>query len=209
VLSGQTIEGIPYVLFVYTGLLTMMVVNSSFSNPSFALIIAKNLGSIIDLQLAPITPWAIGIAYSCAALTRAAFTIFVAAICTMWFVPGFTIAHPFLLIVALFITGLEFGMLGVIFGMWGKDFGSLTFVTTFVLQPMIFLAGVFYPISNLPQPWSTISMFNPLHHVINLFRYSMINYSDANPWLSLSVLCGFALILFGLMTYSTQKKLRA
>jgi hypothetical protein len=43
--------------FVYVGLLTMMLVNSSFSNPSFALVIAKNVGSIIDLQLVPICNW--------------------------------------------------------------------------------------------------------------------------------------------------------
>jgi ABC-2 type transport system permease protein len=209
VLGGQSIEGVPYLLFVYTGLLTMMVVNSSFSNPGFALIIAKNLGSIVDLQLAPIAPWAVGIAYSCAALTRAVFTFAVAALCTMWFVPDFTIMHPLLFIFALVITGLEFGMLGVVFGMWAKDFSALTFITTFVLQPMIFLAGVFYPIAHLPAPWSTISMFNPLHHTINLFRYSMISYSDADPWISLVVISVFAIVLFGLMTYSTRKKLRS
>lgn len=44
VTSGRAIGSLPYLTFVYTGLLAMLIVNSSFSNPSFALVIAKNLG---------------------------------------------------------------------------------------------------------------------------------------------------------------------
>src|SRR3989338_3740458 len=60
VVGSKAVGHLSYIQFVYTGLLSMMIVNSSFSNPGFALIIAKNLGTIIDLQLAPIKAWKIG-----------------------------------------------------------------------------------------------------------------------------------------------------
>jgi ABC-2 type transport system permease protein len=208
VLGKQTIAGNSYLSFVYTGLLGMIMVNTSFSNPSFALIIAKNMGNIIDLQLVPIKSWAIGIAYALAAITRGLFTGIFATLLTVWFIPGLRVEHPLILIAGAFLTGLQFGIFGVIFGMWAKNFEALTFVTTFILQPMIFLAGVFYPIANLPKPWNVLSLLNPLHHNINLFRFGFLNYSDVNPVVSFAVTIGFSTILFLLMQYFTKKTIR-
>jgi ABC-2 type transport system permease protein len=102
-----------------------------------------------------------------------------------------------------------FGFLGVIFGMRAKNFEALTFVTSFVLQPMIFLAGVFYPIAQLPGIWATISQFNPMHHVVNLVRFSATGYSDASPMLSLGIVIGATLIAGVAMHFVTQKSLKA
>lgn len=206
---GQNIEGIPYLAFVYIGLLTMMVINSSFSNPAFALIISKNVGNIIDLQLAPIPPWRIGLAYALAAFTRGIVTVVIALLATMWFVPGLTLVHPILCIIAIVLTGIEFGMLGVAFGFLAKNFEALTFMTTFIMQPMIFLAGVFYPISTLPHPWSTVSLFNPIHHNINLIRYATLGYTDVSPTISWVVVVGVSAALFLLMHLITKRSIRS
>ncbi|HEY9841707.1 MAG: ABC transporter permease [Candidatus Sericytochromatia bacterium] len=207
VTSNRQIEGVSYLAFIYTGLLGMILVNSGFSNPGFALIIAKNLGSIVDLQVTPIKSWQIGIAYALAALTRGLVTLLLAIVLTIWFIPGISLHHPLLLLLVVVITGLEYGMLGVVFGMWAKGFEALTFVTTFVLQPMIFLAGVFYPIANLPAPWDTISQLNPVHHTINLFRYSILGYSDTPIGLSWAAVITISLVFFGLMNWMCIKKL--
>lgn len=208
VAAGKNVAGLPYIVFVYTGLLGMMVINSSFSNPSFALVIAKNVGNIIDLQLVPISPGGIGIAYAMAAFTRGMITLGIALLATVWFIPGLGLAHPFVLLFGLFLTGIEFGMLGVTFGFWAKNFEALTFMTTFVMQPMIFLAGVFYPISTLPSPWNTISLFNPIHHNINLLRYAVTGYADFNPLISLAIIIGLSVVLYGTMQFMTKRSLK-
>lgn len=207
VMSSRSIGDVNFVTFIYTGLLGMILVNSGFSNPGFALIIAKNLGTIIDLQIAPIKAWQIGIAFALAALTRGVVTLVVALAMTLWFIPDMQVAHPLALCAIVLITGLQYGMLGVLFGMWARGFEALTFVTTFVLQPMIFLAGVFYPLAALPSPWSTVSMFNPVHHNINLFRHALINYSDTSPHTSWLVVLGTSLVFFVLMNWMCIKKL--
>jgi ABC-2 type transport system permease protein len=208
VAAGRSIDGIPYVTFVYTGLLGMILVNSSFSNPAYALVIAKNLGSIIDLQLVPIKSWQIGFAYTLAAMTRGILTVLVALLATIWFIPGLSIIHGWYLLAAIIITGIEFGSLGVVFGLWAKSFESLTFVTTFVMQPMIFLAGVFYPIADLPSVWYTISSWNPIHHTMNLLRYATTGYADVAPEKSLMIMSSIAIILFLWMRSSVQRGLR-
>lgn len=207
VISSQSVGGVSFLAFIYTGLLGMIMVNSGFSNPGFALIIAKNLGSILDLQITPIKSWQIGIAFALAALTRGVVTLVLALLLTIWFIPGMQLLHPLSLLAIVLITGLQYGMLGVIFGMWARGFESLTFVTTFVLQPMIFLAGVFYPISRLPAPWDTISAFNPVHHTINLFRYSLVGYSDTPIGVSWAAVLSISVLFFGLMNWICIKKL--
>ncbi len=207
VVNAKSIGGISFLAFIYTGLLAMIMVNSGFSNPGFALIIAKNLGSILDLQITPLRPWQIGIAYSLAALTRGLFTLSLALALTAWFIPGMTIAHPLSLLAIVLITGLQYGMLGVTFGIWARGFEALTFVTTFVMQPMIFLAGVFYPVGQLPAPWNLISQFNPIHHTVNLFRYSFVGYADTAPLISWAAVLGCSTLFFGLMQWMTLRKL--
>lgn len=209
VVAGDRVIGeLPYLAFVYVGLLAMMLINSSFSNPSFALIISKNVGSIIDLQLVPIRNWQIGIAYALAALTRGIITLGIAILATVWFIDLPGIQHPLLALLAIILTGVEFGMLGVAFGFWAKNFESLTFMTTFIIQPMIFLAGVFYPIATLPHPWNIVSQFNPIHHNINFIRFAVTGYSDGAAWISIAVVTAMTLVIFGVMNFVTRRNLR-
>lgn len=210
VIAGdRAVDGIPYITFIYVGLLSMNLINASMSNPSFALIISKNMGTIVDLQVAPIAPWRVGLAYALAALTRAVVTLAVALVLTAWIIPWSEIAHPLLLLVGIIITGVEFGMLGVAFGIWAKNFEALMFMTTFVMQPMLFLAGVFYPISALPSPWNVVSMANPLHHNINLLRFATTGYADGNPWISLIVVAILLALTTVGMHFAVRRKLRA
>lgn len=209
VAGDRVVAGMTYTLFVYVGLVSMMIINSSFANPSFALIISKNVGTVVDLQLAPLAPWLIGVAYALAAATRAVVTMVVAVAATVWFVPGVGVAHPFLLALTILLTGLEFGLLGVVFGMRAKNFEALTFMTTFVMQPMIFLAGVFYPISALPGVWATIASFNPIHHTVALLRYSTTGFADASPVVSMVVVLAITGILLVVSHVVTKRSLYA
>ncbi len=205
--GDQTVGSVSFPAFVYSGLMAMTLVNSSFANPAFALIIAKNVGTIIDLQLVPIHPWRIGASYAFAALTRGFLTILGATLLTGWFVPGLGLAHPIVLLVSLVVTGMQFGLMGVAFGMWVKNFEAMTFVQTFVMQPMIFLAGVFYPISTLSEPWHTLSLFNPMHHNVNLIRFGFTGYSDISPWISFGVAVCLSFVLLFVMTRIVHKTL--
>lgn len=208
VVGDLFVSGVNQLAFIYTGLLSMVVINSSFANPGFALLISKNTGTLIDLQLAPLRPWQVGIAFSLAALTRAAVTLLFALLFTIWFVEGLNFAHPFFFVAIIAVTGVQYGMLGVIFGMWARDFQAMSFMTSFVLQPLIFLGGVFYPISILPAPWNTVSSFNPLHHNINLFRYALLDINDMDPLYSWLIVLAFFLLLFVVMHFSAKYNLR-
>ena len=93
-----------------------------------------------------------------------------------------------MLIPALFLVGFFFAQLGVLVGVRAEQFDDVSFAQTFVLQPLIFLGGVFYSASLLDEPFQTLTHFNPIYYMINLVRYGFLGYTEANIALSLGVL---------------------
>jgi ABC-2 type transport system permease protein len=80
-----------------------------------------------------------------------------------------------------------------------------------VLQPLIFLGGVFYSASLLPEPFQSITHFNPVYYMIALVRYGFLGYSEVNMALSLGLLSTATLALFTLnyRLFSKGYRLRA
>ena len=72
-------------------------------------------------------------------------------------------------------------------GLRAEQFDDVSFYQTFVLQPLIFLGGVFYSASLLPEPFETLTRFNPVYYMIGLVRYGFLGYSETNIALSLLV----------------------
>ncbi len=202
--SGREVFGVPYIQFLAPGLISMTLINSSFSNPSFALVIAKFSGTISDLLIAPITGAQIVCAYVGAAMVRAMIT----ALATLLIILMFT--HLFvnniaLAIIAALLTSCFFGTIGVIFGYFAKQFENLTLITTFIMTPMSFLGGVFYPINTLPEPWKTVSLFNPMLYFIDFFRFSILGISYVSPATSFIVCLLANVVLFPIAIFLFTK----
>ena len=104
--------------------------------------------------------------------------------------------HVLVLVPALFLVGFFFAQLGVVVGVRAEQFDDVSFYQTFILTPLIFLGGVFYSASLLPEPFQTITHFNPVYYMINLVRYGFLGYTEANVALSLLFLTAAASALF-------------
>ena len=66
---------------------------------------------------------------------------------------------------------------------------------TFLLVPLSFLSGVFYPVDALPKAAQALMHFNPLFHVIDGFRYGMSGTGAGEPLTHVLVLVGVNLVL--------------
>ncbi len=93
------------------------------------------------------------------------------------FLVDLPVEHILVLIPALFLVGFFFAQLGVLIGVRAEQFDDVAIAQTFVLQPLIFLGGVFYSASLLPEPFQTLTHFNPVYYMINLVRYGFLGYS--------------------------------
>jgi ABC-2 type transport system permease protein len=96
-------------------------------------------------------------------------------------------------------------------GVRAEQFDDVAFAQTFVLQPLIFLGGVFYSAALLPEPFQTLTHFNPIYYMINLVRYGFLGYTEASVALSLAALTAATAALFALnlRLFATGHRLRA
>src|ERR1700749_587563 len=100
--------------------------------------------------------------------------------------------HPPIAMVAFLIrTSLSFSLFGFIIGVWAKGFEQLNFVRALLITPLTFLGGAFYSIDMLPQPWRTVSLFNPVVYLVSGFRWSFYGVGDVGVAASLAFTTGF------------------
>jgi ABC-2 type transport system permease protein len=189
------LHGIDYVVFVIPGLIMMAWSINAFTNNSSSILQQKFQGAIQDQLSSPASPLELLLAFSFGGFMRGfavAGLTFVAAS----FLVDLPVEHFLVLIPALFLVGLFFSLLGVLIGVRAEQFDDVAFAQTFVLQPLIFLGGVFYSASLLPEPFQTLTHFNPIYYMINLVRYGFLGYSEASIALSLLALTAATAALF-------------
>ncbi len=204
------LHGIDYVVFVIPGLIMMSFSINSFANNSSSILQQKFQGAIQDQLSSPASPMELLLAFSFGGFMRglivATLTFIAASILV-----DLPVDHILILIPALFLVGFFFSQLGVLIGVRAEQFDDVAFAQTFILQPLIFLGGVFYSATLLPQPFETLTHFNPIFYMINLVRYGFIGYTEVSVALSLLALAGATAALFAvnLRLFSSGYRLRA
>jgi ABC-2 type transport system permease protein len=191
------LHGIDYVVFVIPGLVMMAWAINAFSNNSSSILQQKFQRAIDDQLSSPASPLELQMAFSLGGFLRG---MLVATLtCAAAFVlVDLPVEHVFVLVPALLLVGFFFAQLGVLVGVRAEQFDDVSFAQTFVLQPLIFLGGVFYSASLLPEPFQTLTHFNPVYYMINLVRYGFLGYTEANVAVSLTLLTLATLALFTL-----------
>ncbi|MBS1886367.1 MAG: ABC transporter permease [Actinobacteria bacterium] len=206
----KELHGIEYILFVIPGLIMMSLATNAFTNNSSSILQQKFLGAIHDQLSSPASPRELLLALNLGGFVRglivAALTFIVSVVLT-----NLGVAHVLVLIPALFLVGFFFANLGVLIGVRAEQFDDVAFAQTFVLQPLIFLGGVFYSASLLPQPFETLTRFNPVFYMISLVRYGFVGFSEVNIPVALAALTAAtaALFLFNLRLFQRGYKLRS
>ena len=189
------LHGVDYVVFIVPGLIMMGWAMNAFSNNSSSILQQKFQRAIDDQLSSPASPLELLLAFSLGGFLRgmlvAGLTFTAAALLV-----DIGIAHVLVLVPALLLVGAFFSQLGVLVGVRAEQFDDVSFYQTFILQPLIFLGGVFYSASLLPEPFRTLTRLDPVYYMIDLVRYGFLGYSETNVGVSLALLCGAVLAVF-------------
>lgn len=191
----SVLEGFSYAQFVIPGLILMGIINNSFSNVASSLFMSRYLGNIVDLLVTPVSPTQLIMAYTLAAMLRGLAVGLIVWLISCLFA-SLPWAHPLAAIAMAMLASFLFAQFGIIAAIHANTFDSLAMYTNFIILPLIYLGGVFYPISILPPVWSSLSHLNPLFYLIDGFRYALLGVGDLPFALSFGVAAGMALLLF-------------
>ncbi|WP_414639491.1 ABC transporter permease [Allosphingosinicella sp.] len=180
------VNGVSYGAFIVPGLMMLSLFTESIFNASFGIHMPRFTGTIYELLSAPMSAFETVLGYVGAAATKS-MTVALVILATANLFVDVHIAHPFLMIAYLLLMAATFCLFGFIVGIWAKGFEQLQVIPLLVITPLTFLGGAFYSLDMLPEPWRTITLFNPIVYLINGFRWTFYDTADVAVELSLGI----------------------
>ena len=164
-----SIDSNSFVQFIAPGLIIMIVAQESYNNPSVTLVNMKQIGSLDDWLLAPISRIEILISL----LINSIIIGFIIAISNLIIfsflidikIINYTFFCYYLIIVIIFFSCLGC-FVGILFNTWDTQ---STF-SNFFVTPLNFLSGTFFSITYLPENLKFILYYNPYYYVVKFFR---------------------------------------
>jgi ABC-type multidrug transport system permease subunit len=111
----------------------------------------------------------------------------------------------FFFFLGIILNGLAFSFLAVALAMIVKSHADQSLLTSFIITPMAFLGGTFFPLDNLPAWAKYILTLLPLSHASKVIRADA--FGESVSYASLLVLL-IAAIIFLILAVSAVKKAR-
>ena len=186
--------GVPYISFVFPGVLLLSLINASFASASSALYFMRFTRGIEEILIAPFSYLEMLVGFVGSAVVR---TLMVAALILGVGVlfGAVTLVNPLAFLFYATAVSAIFAMLGILVALWAEGFEQLQVLNTFVITPFTYLGGIFYSITFLPPLAASITKLNPFFYFADGIRSSMIGYSEANSVVGLVVTVGLVVVL--------------
>jgi ABC-2 type transport system permease protein len=203
VLGGRIdeIAGFDYIVFLLPGLIVLGTISNAFENASFSIFHGRWNEYIETVLTSPLSNWMFVAAYIVASTIRGLLVGGIIAAIGFGFIVltdislAVTNPQPVYFVAFMIVISVLFAGLGIIGGLWARDFDYLTVMNQFIIRPLVFFGGVFYSLEILDPVFRTISLFNPMVYMVNGVRYGFLSYSDIDPNVALAVLTTASIVV--------------
>lgn len=98
----------------------------------------------------------------------------------------------------LFVSGLIFAEISMIFVAIVPGIDSFNYFYTLFMTPMFLFSGIFFPLDGLPEVISRIAFFTPLYHLVNTCRA----FAAGNPSVAIKDIVWLSVVAILLAPYS-------
>jgi ABC-2 type transport system permease protein len=198
------VMGVPFAEFIAPGLIVMGMLNNSFQNASFSLLVGKIQGTIVDYLQPPLSTGELLVGLVGGAVTRA-YCVGGAVWLAMLLWPDIHVVPQHLWAVLWFGTlgAIFLAFIGVLTSIWADKFDHAAAVTNFVVAPLTLLSGTFYSVDSLAPSFRAISHLNPFFYIISGFRYGFLGVADSSIVLGSAVVVLIDLVL-GYVCYTAR-----
>ncbi len=187
--------GFPYMDFIAPGVIMMAVITNSYSNVVSSFFGARHQRYVEEMLISPTPHAVILLGYIGGGVARGLAVGLVVTTVAM-LLADLRLHNLLVTAFVVFLTSVLFSLAGFINAIYARNFDDIAIVPTFVLTPLMYLGGVFYSIRLLPEPWQTLSHFNPILYMVNGFRYGILGVSDIPVFGALAMITVFVVALF-------------
>ena len=106
----------------------------------------------------------------------------------------------------LFLVGLTFAAIALVFNALAKGYDFFTYYFTLVLTPMTFLSGVYFPIEQMPAWLQKVAALLPLSAAVELVRPLVIGQWPLHWALPLVVLLAYSVVGYWIALALTRRR---
>lgn len=172
-----TVQGVAYADFILPGLIMLAVITNAYNNVTLAFYGARLQRHIQEILVAPMPAWLVVAGFASAGVLRGLLAGSLVALIALPFT-GLELHHFGATLGIAVLTALLFAFAGLINGLFARSFDHTSVVATFVLTPLTYFGGLFYPLARLPEPWHTVAAANPIYYVLEGFRHGLLGVSE-------------------------------
>ena len=168
-LIGQMMPGVDYIQFMYPGILAMTVLMTSVMS-GVSIVWDREFGFLKEVLVSPLTRSGVLVGKAVGAATIAiiqgAIMLVLAPIVNVPITLGKVLALlPLLLILSLSLSGL-----GLLIGARMRSQQGFQIMMQLVVFPIMFLSGIFFPVSGVATWLEVLSKLNPVTYGIDAIR---------------------------------------
>jgi ABC-2 type transport system permease protein len=181
-----------YLSFLIPGLVAMSSMNNSYTWVSSTLNLNRLYFKTFQIFIqAPIRPSAIMMGEVLAGMTKGLFASFL--IVVVGYISSAQFHITWIFVAALVLNCFLFANLGVVVGMRTKSHEDTATYSNFLIMPMAFFSGTFFPIDGMPRLIKAVIYILPLTHTNLLIRKTSL---DMEGWIALVLLVVYAAVFF-------------
>lgn len=196
-----TVKGRPYLEFLVPGVVAAASMMQGFGINVEINVARFYLRIFEEFQAAPISKWAYVLGEVLGGVTRALLSTLVILAITALAAVKLHLGPVFFL--GVFLNAFIFASLGVTSAMVIRSHADQALVTNFIITPMVFLGGTFFPVEGLPA-WARVPLkLLPLTHASHLIRSAA--YGNPVPLTSLYILLILSVLGFFLAYHSVDR----
>ena len=105
---------------------------------------------------------------------------------------GLKITNPLSLALALILSSLAFALIGILISVGVREIFEAMTMANFFRFPMVFLCGVFLPVTTMPVILQVVGFCLPLTYSVDALRQSLLPDGGLmHRYLDLLILAGF------------------
>ena len=196
----ETMNGVPYLVFIVPGLIALHLIESAYTNASSSLFLSRWSFYIQELLVTPLSYMELVTAIIVGSFARALFTSIGVYVVASFFQP-IPIMYPWILFYFLVMVCIIFSSIGILTGLLSEKWEHLAVINNFVITPLTYFGGVFTSLKILPHMLVTFSRFNPFFYIVDGVRFSMLGTSDAPIQISMVLITILAVLFFSGAVY--------
>ncbi len=166
----KEINGVPYVTFIASGIIASSSMFAASYECTYGTYVRMTFQKTFDAILA--TPVNVDDLIAGELMWGATKSMLYGTI-IMAVISAFGLVASPLLVLAiplLFVSGLIFAEIALIFVAVVPGIDSFNYFYTLFMTPMFLFSGIFFPLDNLPPIVMKIAFFTPLYHLVNICR---------------------------------------